>query len=168
MKRVIRYAAVAILPICVLAACSDPAAKLAATQPATGEQLREFSRKWNDKVDVRKVAALLQRFCVNTSGAPCEPDTTDRLRRYGLTDDSIGIDLAHSFITMAADARDGTVDQNASDENYIYTSYRAMLGRDPDPEGAAHHLGTITGRGEEARKALATAFLKSPEFNSQK
>lgn len=166
MKRAISYAAVAMLSIFSIAAC-DNAAKIPAAPPASGAQLHEFSRKWNDKVDLTRDAALLQRLCVNASGAPCAPDTATQLKKYGLTDESVTVDLAYAFVSMAADAKDGTIDQKASDENFVASCYRVMFGREADAEGAAHHLATISGKGEDVRKAVAASFLRSPEFNSQ-
>ena len=168
MKPATRYAVLAILSISALAACDNPAKKVAAAEPASADELREFSRNWNDPVDLNKDAPLLKKLCVNMSGADCPADALiDRLKQYGLQEGSTGVDLAYAFISMAADEKDGTVDQKSTDENFVSSSYRVMFGREPDAEGAAHHLGRITGQGEDVRKALAMDFLRSPEFNSQ-
>lgn len=167
MRPAVRYLVLTILSASALAACNDPAKSLAEAQPAAGSQLKEFSKQWNDKVDLTRATPLLQRYCANASGAPCAPNTIEQLRQYGLNDDSTGVDLAYTFVRMAADAKDGTADQKASDEDFVSSCYRVMFGREPDPEGAAHHLGSISGRGEEGRKALAMAFLRAPEFSSK-
>ena len=168
MKPAVRYAALAIVSLSALAACDDPATKLAKAEPATGAQLQEFSRDWNDPVELGKNTPLLQRYCMNMNGAACAPDTIDRLKQSGFEDGQTGVDLAHAFVVMAADMKDGAADQKSSDEDFIHSCYRVMFGRDPDAEGAAHHLAAIAGQDEDARKALTMAFLKSPEFNSQK
>jgi hypothetical protein len=168
MRQATRHTVLTILSVFTLAACNDPATSLADAQPAAGAQLQEFSRQWNDKVDLGRAAPLLQRYCVNMSGAPCAPDIIDRLRQYGFNDGAAGVDLAYAFIRMGADAKDGVADQKASDEDFVSSCYRVMFGREPDADGAAHHLGTIKEQGEGSRRALAMAFLRSPEFNSQK
>jgi hypothetical protein len=166
MRQAISHSILALLSLSALAACGGPAQSLAESQPAAGEQLREFAKQWNDRVDLGRAGPLMQRYCVNMSGAPCAPDTIDRLKQYGFNDGA-GADLAYTFIRMTADAKDGTADQNASDEDFIWACYRVMFGREPDAEGAAHHLAAIGGKGEEARKGLATAFLRAPEFSAQ-
>ena len=168
MRIAARYVAFAFLSVSSLAACDDPAKNVAAADPATGAQLQEFSRQWNDKVELSKAGPLLQKYCTNVSGAACAPDTVDRLKQYGFNDGATGVDLAYAFIAMAADAKDGVADQKSSDEDFVYSCYRVMLGREPDLEGSMHHVGGLKGKGGEARRALALAFLKSPEFNSQK
>jgi hypothetical protein len=167
MKPSTRHAFLAALSLAALAACDDPAKKLAAAAPATGQQLQEFSRTWNDPIDLGRDVSLLQRFCMNESGATCQPNMVEQVKQYGLKEGSTTSDLAFAFITMVADRKDGTVDHNASDENFVHSCYRVMFGREPDAEGAAHHLGNIGGKGEDARRALAMDFLRSPEFNSQ-
>ena len=162
-----RHVALLILSVSVLAACDDPAKAVAASEPATGGQLQEFSRQWNDKVELSKAGPLLQKYCTNMSGAACAPDAVGRLKHYGFSDGAAGVDLAYAFISMVADDKDGIADQKSSDQDFVHSCYRVMFGREPDPEGAAHHMAGLQGKGEEARRALALAFLKSPEFNSQ-
>ncbi len=168
MKGGVGHTMTAMLSALLLVACGDPEAKLAAAEPASGEHLKEFARKWNDTADPAKDLALLQRFCMNASGAACAPGTIGRLKDYGLADASTGSDLAYALIAKTADEKDGTVDQKSSDEAFVWACYRVMFGREPDPEGATHHLAGLSGKGEEARKALALAFLRAPEFASQK
>jgi hypothetical protein len=168
MKIAARHLAFAFLSVSSLAACDDPATRVASAAPASGAQLQEFSRQWNDKVELSKAGPLLQKYCLNMSGTACAADTVDRLKQYGFNDGATGVDLAYAFIAMAADARDGSADQKSSDEDFVHSCYRVMLGREPDLEGSIHHVGGLKDKGEEARRALALAFLKSPEFNSQK
>ena len=168
MRGAVSHTVLAFLSIAVLAACGEPAPNLSEAQPAAGPQLQEFARAWNDGVNLAAVTPLLQRYCMNMSGERCAPDTAERLGQYGFKDGGASIDLAYAFIGMAADMKDGVSDQTSSDEDFIASCYRVMFGREPDAEGAAHHLVTIGGKGVEARKGLVTAFLRSPEFVAQK
>lgn len=168
MKPAVRVAVLAFVSIAALAACDGSSGELAQAKPAAGAQLQEYSRQWNDEIDLASAAPLLQKYCMNMSGAPCAPDTVERLQQYGFSDGGAMADLGYAFVRMAADAKDGVADQKASDQDFVSSSYRVMFGREPDAEGFAHHVASIAGQGEEARRALTVAFLRSPEFGSQK
>ncbi|MDP3737175.1 MAG: DUF4214 domain-containing protein [Hyphomonadaceae bacterium] len=168
MKSLLSSAAMAAISILVLAGCGDPSKSLAEAQPATSSELVAFSRESTHAIKLSRDGALLQRYCLNMSGADCPPDTIQVLGQFGFNDGETGIDLAYAFVLMAADAKDGAADQKSSDEDFIAATYRVTLGREPDAEGAAHHLASIQGKDIDARKALVLTFLKSSEFTSQK
>ena len=168
MKRIFAFATVVAGSALLLAGCGDPAKDIAEAKPAAGSQMAAFSRESTHAIKLSRDGALLQRYCLNMTGAACPADILTRLGQYGFKDGGTGIDLGYAFTAMAADAKDGTSDQASSDEDYIAAIYRVMFARVPDPEGGAHHLGRIAGKGIEARKALVLDFLKSAEFTSQK
>ena len=146
-----------------LAGCGDPEASLAEARPATGEELKKFSREINHQIKVGRDGALIQRLCKNMSNAPCPPDTIEKLKAFGFETGKTGVDLGYAFVLMAADAKDGVADQKSSDEDFVVAVYRVILGREPDPEGEAHHLRLLKDQGMD-RKAMVLGFLKSAEF----
>jgi len=150
----------------LLAACGgDPSEEIAAAQPATGPRLAEHSLNISRSVQLAVDGDLVQRFCANTSGEACPPDIVDKLKAFGFVDHQTGVDLAHAFVLMAADAKDGTPDLSSSDEDFLAASYRVALNRVPDEGGAQSNLAFIKQKGE--RKAMLRSLLESQEFKSQ-
>lgn len=168
MRPAIRVAVLALMSVPVVAACDGAPGDLATAKPASGAQLQEFSRQWNEEMSLASAAPLLQKYCMNMSGAACAPDTAQRLQQYGFADGGPMADLGFAVVKMAADAKDGVADQKASDEDFVASCYKVILGREPDMGGFTHHVASLAGQGEEARRALALAFLRSPEFSAQK
>jgi hypothetical protein len=168
-RTAVRYAAAAALCAGLLAGCGDPAKDLAKAEPAAGASLEEMSREIRHDAQISKVAALVQRFCRNMSGAACPPDTTERLKPYGFTDGNSGVALAHAFVKMAADAKDGVADQQSNDEDFISAAYRVAFAREPDPPGAQHYavyLKKPAVGGVSRRDEMIVILIQSPEFQS--
>jgi hypothetical protein len=147
-----------------LSSCGNAEVALSEAQPATGASLEKFSKEIHREAAIGTHAALVQRFCMNMSGAACPPDTPGRLSTYGFTDGQTGVDLGHAFVKMAADEKDGTPDQSSTDGDFIIAAYRVVLAREPDPGGAAHYAQFLAQPGENRRGEMMLVFLKSPEF----
>lgn len=159
--------AMAAISILALAGCGNPAQSIAQAKPATSSELVAFSRESTHAIKLSRDGALLQRYCWNMSDAACPADTVEVLNQFGFSDGETGVDLAYAFILMAADAKDGSADQKSSDEDFVAAAYRVTLGREPDAEGAVHHVAAINGKDIDARKSLVLNFLRSSEFTSQ-
>jgi hypothetical protein len=150
-----------------LAACGgDPAKQMAEATPAAGAQLEDYSRNITRAVQIGKDAPLVQRFCQNATKAPCPADIADKLKTYGFIENRDGVDLAHAYVAMLADEKDGAADQSSSDEDFWTVSYRAVLAREPDQDGGMSNLKYIKDTGE--RKSMLRSMLESQEFKNLK
>jgi len=150
-----------------LVACSgkDASQRLAEATPAVGQDLEKYSRGITRSVQIGKDAALVQRFCKNTTGQACPPDIAEKLKPFGFVDGLTGVDLAYAFVAMTADAKDGVADQSSSDEDFLVASYRVVVAREPDQGGALSNLKYIKETGE--RKSMLRSMLESDEFKRQ-
>jgi hypothetical protein len=149
-----------------LAACGgDPSEAVAKAKPADAAALETYSRNISETVDLAANPDLVQRFCKNGLGAACPEDITAKLTEYGYSKSGTGVDLAHAFVLMVADQKDGEVDFSASDEDYLFAAYRVALGRDPDEGGARDNLIFIQDTG--SRKTMLRSLLESAEFRGQ-
>jgi len=152
-----------VLPAALLiAACGDSGKTLATAEPATGAVLANYSRNITRSFQLGKDASLVQLFCRNATGARCPADIADRLKTYGFVDNLDGVDLAHAFVAMAADAKDGSADKSSSDEDFLAAAYRVVLNREPDQGGATENLKYIKETSE--RKNMLRSMLESQEF----
>jgi hypothetical protein len=149
-----------------LAACGgDPEEAVAKAEPAAGEALDTYARNIAETVDLAANSDLVQRFCKNGLGGACPEDITAKLAEFGYASGGTGVDLAHSFVMMVADGKDGNPDLSATDEDYLFSAYRVALGRDPDEGGARDNLQFIQETGN--RKAMLRSLLQSEEFQNQ-
>jgi len=149
-----------------LAACDgDTSEVLAKAEPATSDRLGSYARNIAETVDIAANADLVQRFCKNGFGGPCPADITQQLTNHGYVGGGTGVDLAHVFVVMVADRKDGDPDFSSSDEDYLFGAYRVALGRDPDPGGAQDNLRFIQDTGN--RKQMLRSLLQSEEFKNQ-
>lgn len=162
MNRIAGVLAIALL----LAGCSDGGEPLSEAEPASGPALENYSRNITRAVQVGKDASLVQLFCRNATGARCPEDIVEKLKAYGFTDNLDGVDLAHAFVMMAADAKDGAADQSSTDEDFLAAAYRVILAREPDEGGALTNLNYIKDTGE--RKNMLRSMLESEEFKNQR
>jgi hypothetical protein len=152
--------------VILLAGCGgDPAEAVAKAEAAQGEALTEYARNIAETVDIAANPDLVQRFCRNGLGAACPEDITVRLGEFGYASGGTGVDLAHAFVVMVADQKDGNPDFTATDEDYLASAYRVALGRDPDASGAVDNLRFIQDTGN--RKAMLRSLLQSEEFKAQ-
>ena len=167
--RVIRTAvlsAIAVVSISLSACGGDPEEAIAKAQPAAGAALESYAKNIAETVDLSASADLVQRFCKNAFGGPCPADIDAKLTEYGYASGGTGVDLAHAFVMAAADQKDANPDLIATDEDYLFASYRVALGRDPDEGGARDNLRFIQDTGN--RKAMLRSLLQSEEFRGQK
>ena len=150
----------------LLSGCGgDPEEAVAKAEAAQGEALTEYARNIAETVDIAANPDLVQRFCLNGLGAACPEGITSRLGEFGYAGGGTGVDLAHAFVVMVADQKDGNPDQLVTDEAYLASAYRVALGRDPDTSGAADNLRFIQDTGN--RKAMLRSLLQSEEFKKQ-
>ena len=150
----------------LLAGCGgDPAEAVAKAQAAQGEALDSYARNIAETVDIAANPDLVQRFCLNGLGAACPEGITDKLKEFGYASGGTGVDLAHAFVVMVADQKDGNPDLLVTDEDYLASAYRVALGRDPDTGGASDNLRFIQDTGN--RKAMLRTLLQSEEFKAQ-
>ena len=161
----LRMVGVSCAAFALLAACSDGTKEIAAAEPSSGAKLEEHSRTISRSVTLAGDADLVQRFCKNTTGAACPADIADKLKAFGFADNQTGVDLAYSFVLMAADAKDGNPDLSSSDEDFLAAAYRVALAREPDEGGAQANLSFIKEKGE--RKQMLRSLLESQEFKNQ-
>jgi hypothetical protein len=149
-----------------LAGCGGDAEDAVATaEPAAGDTLDTYARNIADTVDIAANPDLVQRFCKNGFGGACPENITQQLADAGYASGGTGVDLAHVFVVMVADAKDGDPDLSSSDEDYLFSAYRVALGRDPDTGGAADNLRFIQDTGN--RKQMLRSLLQSEEFKRQ-
>lgn len=150
----------------VLMSCGgDPSEAIATAEPAAGSALNDYAKNIAETVDLAANPDLVQRFCKNGLGGPCPEDIADKLEQFGYASGGTGVDLAHAFVVMVADAKDGNADLSATDEDYLNSAYRVALGRDPDAGGAGDNLQFIQDTGN--RKAMLRSLLQSEEFQNQ-
>lgn len=149
----------------LLAACGDPRKAIAEADAAGGEKLQAYSEKISETVDLVANPDLVQRFCKNAFGAVCPADITEKLSESGYGGGGTGVDLAHAFVVLLADQKDGEADQSSSDEDYLDAAYRVALGRAPDVGGARDNLTYIQDTGN--RKQMLRSLLESDEFKKQ-
>jgi hypothetical protein len=150
----------------LLSGCGgDPEEAVAKAAPATGDALGTYSKNIAETIDLAANPDLVQRFCKNGLGGTCPADITAKLEQFGYAGGGTGVDLAHAFVMMVADGKDGNPDLSASDEDYLGAAYRVALGRDPDAGGARDNLQFIQETGN--RKAMLRSLLQSPEFQNQ-
>jgi hypothetical protein len=150
----------------LLSGCGgDPAEAVAKAEAAQGEALTEYARNIAETVDIAANPDLVQRFCRNGLGAACPEGITDKLKEFGYASGGTGVDLAHAFVVMVADQKDGNPDLLVTDEDYLASAYRVALGRDPDTGGATDNLRFIQDTGN--RKAMLRTLLQSEEFKAQ-
>lgn len=150
----------------LLAGCGgDPAEAVAKAEAAQGDALDKYARNIAETVDIAASPDLVQRFCKNGLGAVCPQGITDKLTEYGYASGGTGVDLAHTFVLMVADQKDGNPDLLVTDEDYLASAYRVALGRDPDTGGATDNLRFIQDTGN--RKAMLRTLLQSEEFKAQ-
>jgi hypothetical protein len=148
-----------------LSACGPGPEAIATAKPATGPALVAYSKDITQKIDLGKNADLVQYFCSSSMQQPCPADIVARLKDYGFTSESDGVDLAYRFTLMAADAKDGSADKTTSDEDFFVAAYKTVLGREPDTEGAKANLALIKDSGQ--RKTVLRGMLQSREFQSR-
>lgn len=161
----VRISLIGVLAVLVASCGGDPGEAVAKAQPAAGDALNTYSRNIAETVDISANPDLVQRFCRNGLGGACPADITVRLEQAGYTAGGTGVDLAHAFVVMVADAKDANPDLSASDEDYLAAAYRVALGRDPDAGGAQENLRFIQDTGD--RKAMLRSLLQSEEFRNQ-
>lgn len=155
----------ALAAVAALSACGDAKQAVAEADAAQGAALESYSRNIAETVDLAANPDLVQRFCKNGLGGPCPDDITDKLKEYGYLGGGTGVDLAHSFVVMVADAKDANPDLSATDEDYLFAAYRVALGREPDEGGARDNLAFIQDTGN--RKQMLRSLLQSQEFKNQ-
>lgn len=143
----------------------DPKEAIAEADAAAGPALDSYAKNIAETVDLATNSDLVQRFCKNGLGGPCPADITDKLVEFGYASGGTGVDLAHAFVMMIADSKDGNPDLLATDEDYLGSAYRVALGRDPDEGGARDNLQFIQDTGN--RKAMLRSLLQSQEFQNQ-
>lgn len=164
--RGIRTGFIAAVAAGLLAACGgNPEEAVAKADAASGDALDTYAKNIAETVDIAANPDLVQRFCRNGLGGACPADITEKLKQAGYTSGGTGVDLAHAFVVMVADAKDGNADLSATDEDYLSAAYRVALGRDPDAGGAADNLRFIQDTGD--RKAMLRSLLQSEEFRNQ-
>lgn len=165
--RMTRTSGLVALTVAVLAlsACGDPKKAIAEADVAGGEKLQEYSANISEAVDLVANPDLVQRFCKNAFGAACPADITEKLSESGYGGGGTGVDLAHAFVVLLADQKDGETDQSSSDEDYLDAAYRVALGRAPDAGGAQDNLTYIQDTGN--RKQMLRSLLQSEEFKKQ-
>jgi hypothetical protein len=134
-------------------------------EAAQGEALDAYARNIAETVDIAANPDLVQRFCTNGLGVACPEGIAARLGDYGYASGGTGVDLAHAFVVMVADQKDGNPDLLVTDEDYLASAYHVALGRDPDTSGAADNLRFIQDTGN--RKAMLRTLLQSEEFKKQ-
>ncbi len=166
MRQVFRSLLLAACAAFALAGCGGDADEAVATaEPAAGEILDTYARNMADTVDIAANPDLVQRFCKNGLGGPCPETITKQLADAGYVGGGTGVDLAHVFVVMVADQKDGDPDLSSTDEDYLFSAYRVALGRDPDAGGAADNLRFIQDTGN--RKQMLRSLLQSEEFKKQ-
>lgn len=164
--RGIRTGGLAAVAAIALAACGgNPEEAVAKAEAASGEALDTYAKNIAETVDLAANPDLVQRFCKNGLGGACPSDITEKLKEFGYASGGTGVDLAHAFVMMVADGKDGNPDLIATDEDYLHAAYRVALGRDPDAGGAQDNLRFIQDTGN--RKAMLRSLLQSEEFQNQ-
>lgn len=165
--RAVGLVAVTLASGLLLAACGgDPVEAVAKAKPAEGEVLTKYSEAISDAVNLSANADLVQRYCVNGFKTPCPAGITAMLSDAGFPNGGSAVDLAHVFVTLVADKKDGEADYSSSDEDYFWAAYQVALGREPGADGALDNLRFIQDTGE--RKTMLRSLLMSPEFRKQK
>ena len=144
----------------------DPVDAISKATPAGGDTLTKYSEAISDAVSLSGNADLVQRFCVNGFKTPCPTGVTAMLSDAGFPNGGSAVDLAHVFVTLVADKKDGEADYSSSDEDYFWAAYQVALGREPGADGALDNLRFIQDTGE--RKTMLRSLLVSPEFRKQK
>jgi hypothetical protein len=164
--RGIRTGGLAAVAAIALAACGgNPEEAVAKAEAASGEALDTYAKNIAETVDLAANPDLVQRFCKNGLGGACPSDITEKLKEFGYASGGTGVDLAHAFVMMVADGKDGNPDLIATDEDSLHAAYRVALGRDPDAGGAQDNLRFIQDTGN--RKAMLRSLLQSEEFQNQ-
>ena len=164
--RSLRPSGLTVLAVIALSACGgDPKEAVSKAEAASGDALDTYAKNIAETVDLAANPDLVQRFCKNGLGGACPPDITEKLTEFGYAKGGTGVDLAHSFVMMVADGKDGNPDLSATDEDYLFAAYRVALGRDPDEGGARDNLQFIQDTGN--RKAMLRSLLQSEEFQNQ-
>lgn len=159
--------ALAMASALILAACGgDPVDAITKAKPPGGDALVKYADSIADTVDLAGNADLVQLFCRNGFGGPCPAGITTTLKEAGFANGGTGVDLAHVFVTLVADKKDGEPDLSSSDEDYFSAAYHVALGRDPGEGGALDNLRFIQDTGE--RKTMLRSLLTSEEFKRQK
>ena len=160
MKRVLMMAGIA---VAMLGGCEDkPVQDLADARPATGEALDGYAKDATEIVSVGRNGDLVQRFCVNMSGAACPAGVAEQLKTAGFAGEGPANELGDAFTKLEADRLDGSADLKSSDEIYVKALYRVALAREPDAGGEASHVKFL--KGGNGRLGLVRAFMQSPEF----
>ncbi len=150
----------------VLSGCGgDPALPLADTKPATGAALKEDSKNATEIVGLGRNADLVQRFCVNMTGAACPADIGGQLKTAGFLGEGPANELSDAFAMLEADRIDGAADLQSSDEIYVKALYRVALAREPDAGGESSNLEFLNS--SNGRPVLVRAFMRSQEFKGQ-
>lgn len=150
-----------------LAACGgDPVDAVANAKPASGDALAKYAADISETVDLAANADLVQLFCVHGFEAPCPAGITETLREAGFANGGSGVDLAHVFVTLVADKKDGEPDFSSSDEDYFHAAYKVAFARDPGEGGALDNLRFIQDTGN--RKTMLRSLLESEEFKRLK
>jgi len=147
-----------------LAGCGDAKKAIAEADAAAGAKLEAYSQNISETVELAASPDLVQRFCKNALGVACPTDITDTLKDNGYVSGT-GVDLAHAFVVMLADKKDGETDFSSSDEDYVFAAYHVALGRDPDEGGARDNLVFVQDTGN--RKQMLRSLLESEEFQQQ-
>lgn len=157
---------VAVVSGLLLAGCGeDPVDAIAQAEPAKGEAIEKYASDISDTVDLSGNADLVQLFCRNGLGGPCPADIAATLKDAGFMGGGSGVDLAHVFVTLVADKKDGEADFTCSDEDYLQAAYKVAFGREPDANGAQDNLRFIQDTGN--RKTMLRSLLESEEFRKQ-
>jgi Domain of unknown function (DUF4214) len=143
----------------------DPDEAIAMAEPAAGAALQTYAKDIAETVNLAASADLVQRFCRNAFAARCPDDINTRLAEHGYASGNTGVDLAHAFVMIAVDEKDGNPDLIATDEDYLSSAYRVALGREPDEGGAKDNLRFIQDTGN--RKQMLRSLLQSEEFKNQ-
>lgn len=159
------FASLTVIALAGLPACTDPGEAVAKAEAASGDSLNTYSRNIAETVDIAANPDLVQRFCKNGFGTACPENITQQLEQHGYLGGGTGVDLAHVFVVMVADRKDGDPDMSSTDEDYLLSAYRVALGRDPDADGAQDNLRFIQDTGN--RKQMLRSLLQSQEFKNQ-
>lgn len=160
MKRVLMAAGIA---AALLGGCEDaPMQPLAEARPATGEALDGYAKDATEIVRLGHNGDLVQRFCVNMTGALCAEGMAEQLKTAGFSGEGPANELGDAFAKLEADRLDGSADLASTDEIYVKALYRVVLAREPDAGGEASNLKFL--KSGNGRVSLVRAFMQSPEF----
>lgn len=110
-------------------------------------------------------AVLLNYFCRTLSGQPCDDQSMARLALWGFSEGKTVVDLANAATLSAAIPTATDSATLVSDEKFVASAYRTVLGREPDHAGNKNNLALL--EANKNRIQVLLGLIQSDEFKAR-